>query len=142
MDTNVLYQALRSKNGASHYILNLIRNRKLRLALSIPVFTEYKDVLSRKSTLKDLSLTQEDIDKVLIFITYIAVPYNISFIFRPNLRDEEDNKFVELAVVSNAQFLITNNIKDFFHNKELSFPDFNVTTPAEFLNKWRQDNEE
>lgn len=142
MDTNVLYQALRSKNGASHYILNLIRNRKLRLALSIPVFTEYKDVLSRKSTLKDLSLTQEDIDKVLIFITYIAVPYNISFLFRPNLRDEEDNKFVELAVVSNAQFLITNNIKDFYYNKELNFPDFNVTTPAEFLSKWRQDNEE
>ena len=141
MDTNVLYQALRSNAGASYFILGLIRKRKIRLALSIPVFAEYQDVLSRDSTLQDLNLSQTDIDKVLVFISYIAVPYNISFVFRPNLRDEDDNKFVELTIVSNAQFLITNNIKDFHYDKNLSFPDLNVVTPAEYVNIWRQEYE-
>jgi len=142
MDTNVLYQALRSNSGASYFILGLIRNRKVRLALSIPVFNEYHDVLSRKSTLKDIQLKHADVEKVLVFISHIAVPYNISFLFRPNLRDEEDNKFVELGLVSNAQALITNNTKDFHQSKDLNFDDLNIVTPAEFITKWRKENEE
>ncbi|MDH5721631.1 MAG: putative toxin-antitoxin system toxin component, PIN family [Spirochaetia bacterium] len=141
MDTNVLYQALRSNKGASHFILQLIRNRKIRLALSIPVFTEYNDVLYRNASLDDLNFDKSDIEKILIFISYISIPYNISFIFKPNLKDENDNKFIELAVVSNASFLITNNIKDFYYDKNLKFPEINIVTPAEFVRKWRNQYE-
>ena len=93
IDTNVLYQALRNKNGASHFILNLIRNRKIRMALSVPVFTEYQDVLSRKKSLKEFGLNLEDIQAVIEFIAYIGIPYSNFFTFRPNLRDENDNIF-------------------------------------------------
>ncbi|MES0491462.1 MAG: putative toxin-antitoxin system toxin component, PIN family [Leptospirales bacterium] len=141
MGTNILYQALRSNSGASFFILKLIRSRKIRLALSIPVFTEYQDVLSRKTSLKGFAFKIEDVNKILIFISYISVPYNISFISRPNLRDEEDNKFVELALVANARYLISSNIKDFHHDKNLSFPDLQIITPGDFVKKWREENE-
>ena len=64
MDTNVLYQALRNIAGASNYILQLIRAYRLDLALSIPVFLEYSDVLLRPNTLRDLKRTRAEIESV------------------------------------------------------------------------------
>ena len=39
-DTNVIYQALRDDEGASYYILQLIRQQQIELALSVPVYLE------------------------------------------------------------------------------------------------------
>ncbi len=141
MDTNVLYQALRSSLGASHFILNLIRNIDISLAISIPVFNEYKKVLTRSSSLKDLKLDKSDIDKVLRFITYIGKPYSTYFLFRPNLQDEYDNIFVELAIASNCNYLITSNIRDFNIKADLKFDDLTVITPTDFVKLWRKNNE-
>jgi predicted nucleic acid-binding protein len=58
------------------------------------------------------------------------------------LRDEKDNLFVELALVSNAKYVITNNIKDFTKDVQLKFTDFEVVTPADFVKIWRKENEE
>lgn len=54
------------------------------------------------------------------------------FRWRPNLRDEGDNHLVELAVASNAKYLITNNIKD-FRFTELRFPALEVIKPEQIL---------
>ena len=56
LDTNILYQALMSKTGASYFILQQVRNRKIQIALSVPVFFEYQDVLTRDKSLKDFEL--------------------------------------------------------------------------------------
>jgi len=141
LDTNVLYQALRSSSGASHYILSLIRNNKASLALSIPVFNEYQKVLTRTTSLKDLNLTRSDIDKILRFIAYIGKPYTNYFLFRPNLIDEYDDIFVELSIVSNCNYLITSNIKDFTVKSELKFDDLNIITPSDFVKLWRKNYE-
>lgn len=70
LDTNILYQALMSNAGASYFILQLVRNRKIQIALSVPVFSEYQDVLTRKNSLDDFELEIVDIDKILRFIAY------------------------------------------------------------------------
>ena len=141
LDTNVLYQALRNKNGASHYILNLIQDRKVRLAISVPVFTEYRDVLLRKKSLEDLGLNKKDIQAVLEFIAYIGIPFTIFYSFRPNLKDEADNLFVELAITSNSKYLITSNTKDYLKGNDLSFEDLSVITPSDFVRTWRNEYE-
>lgn len=138
LDTNVLYQALRGNNGASFYILSLIRDNKISLALSIPVFNEYEKVLSRPASLKDLNLSLSDIEKVLKYIAYIGRPYTTYFLFRPNLMDESDNIFIELSLVSNCDFLITSNVKDFTTKSELKFDDLTIITPSEFVKLWRK----
>lgn len=140
LDTNVIYQALRSYDGASNYILQLVRNNKINIALSISAFSEYEDVLNRKKTLLDLGLTKTDIEKFLRFIAYKGKPFNIYFKFRPNLPDEKDNLFIELAVTSNSHFLITNNVND-FKQGELKFDDLNIMTPSQFVKYWRKNYE-
>jgi len=137
LDTNILYQALMSKTGASYFILQQIRNRKIQIALSVPVFFEYQDVLTRDKSLKDFELELNDVEKFLRFIAYIGKTFEIYFLLRPNLKDEKDNKIVELAVTSQSDYLITSNTRD-FKNAELKFDQLKIITPGEFVKMWRE----
>jgi putative PIN family toxin of toxin-antitoxin system len=138
LDTNVILQGLRNKNGASGFILEQIRVFKLELVISIPVFNEYQDVLSRKKSLELLGVTKKDIDSVLDFLALVATRININFLMRPNLRDESDNMFVDLAFASRANYLVTSNLKDFKRNKELNFDSFGIRLPSDFVKIWRK----
>jgi len=138
VDTSVLYQAMYSASGASHAILQLIRNGDLTLSLSIPVFEEYCDVLLREKSLKQFALEKEEIQKVLDFIALVSVKTDIRFLLRPNLRDENDNIFMELAFASESKFIITENIRDFTYNSQLKLDDIQIVTPAEFMKKRRK----
>ncbi len=49
-----------------------------------------------------------------------------------NLRDQDDNFLIELALAGNAQVIVTNNVKD-FRQAELSFDQLHIVTPTELL---------
>ena len=136
LDTNIIYQALKSASGASFFIFQQVRERKIQIALSVSLFEEYEDVLKREKSLKDFGLDIEDIDKFLRFIAYVGKPYTIYYLFRPNLKDENDNMVVELAVTSQSDYIVTSNIKD-FKNAELKFDHLKIVTPIEFAKIWR-----
>ena len=136
LDTNIIYQALKSASGASFFILQQVRERKIQIALSVSLFEEYEDVLKREKSLKDFGLDIEDIDKFLRFIAYVGKPYTIYYLFRPNLKDEKDNMVVELAVTSQSDYIVTSNIKD-FKNAELKFDHLKIVTSIEFAKIWR-----
>ena len=57
---------------------------------------------------------------------------HIYFTWRPNLRDENDNHILELAVAGNADAIITHNIKD-FAKSELNFQEVEIIRPLKFL---------
>jgi len=139
LDTSVLFQALYSSTGASHAIFKLIRSGDLKIALSVPVFEEYCDVLLRKTSLKQFGLSEEDIKKVLDFIALVGVKTDIRYLLRPNLRDENDNMFMELAFASDCQYIITRNVKDFVYEPELRLEGIEIVTPSEFLHTWRKE---
>ncbi len=46
--------------------------------------------------------------------------------------------FVDLAFASNSEFIITNNVRDFWHRAELIFDGFDIVTPSEFVGQWRK----
>ncbi|WP_411824629.1 putative toxin-antitoxin system toxin component, PIN family [Leptospira sp. 'Mane'] len=138
VDTNVIYQALRDNRGASFYILSLIEIGKIELALSTPAFMEYSDVLLREKSLKDLQFKKNEINLFLDFISHIATPFSISYLMRPNLEDENDNMFVELAFASASRYLITSNVKDFNFGNNLRFDSFKIITPTDFVKMWRK----
>jgi predicted nucleic acid-binding protein len=77
-------------------ILKLLKDGRVKLALSVPVFIEYCDVLKRHSTLEKTGLNATQINAVLDFIAFAGLEHRISFLYRPNLEDESDNKFIEL----------------------------------------------
>lgn len=140
IDTNVLFQALSNNTGSSFHILQLIRSGRLQIAISQPVFTEYEDVLTRPKSMAYFELSRNDIKKFLRYIAFIAEKVDPRFLFRPNLQDEADNMFIELALASQSKFIITNNIKDFISG-DLIFDDFKLITPSEFLFFWRGFND-
>ena len=118
LDTNVIVQALSSHRGASFKIVDLIMTAQLNLSLSVPVFKEYEDVLSRLELQQKLGFTEQEINILLLALLRIGKRQSIYFLWRPNLSDEKDNLFVELAIASQSEYLITSNLKD-FKNAEL-----------------------
>ena len=141
LDTNILFQALYSQNGASFEILNKILAAEISIALSVPIFLEYESVLKRKANLDKFELSSKDIDDVLAALAYIGRKFGIFFSFTPNLRDETDNKFIDLAIRSSADYIITSNSRDFLVQPDLKFSKSLIHTPAEFLKIWRKKNE-
>lgn len=137
LDTNILYQALRSNSGASYYIFQQVRKRKIRISLSVPVFNEYQDILTREKSLIDFGLELTDVEKFLRFVAFVGKPFDVYYLLRPNLLDESDNKILELAVASQSDFLITSNIRD-FRNSELKIDQQKIITPANFAKRWRE----
>ena len=108
------------------------------MAISVPVYQEYQDVLGRKKSRSQLGLKESDIEVILQFIAVVGQPTNIAFVWRPNLKDEADNMFVELAIASSSQYLVTNNIRDFTRGADLKNDDLRIVTPGAFLQDWRR----
>lgn len=138
IDTNVLFSALYNPKGASAFIFDLFVDGRIQLAISVPVFMEYQDVLQRDNILEKIGLDLQEMEIILRFIADQALSYDIAYLWRPNLRDEADNMFVECAVRSQSQFLITSNLKDFMQNNQLKFDDLEVVTPRQFVLLWRE----
>ena len=111
MDTNVFVSALRSRQGASYRLLSLIDSGKFEINISIPLVVEYEDVAKR--LLDDLALTSTDIDDILDYICKVGNHREVYYLWRPFLKDAKDDMVLELAMVSNADFIVTYNESDF-----------------------------
>ncbi|QTA80818.1 Putative toxin-antitoxin system, toxin component, PIN family [Desulfonema limicola] len=139
-DTNVIFSALYSIKGASHYILRLILEEKIKLAISPQVYFEYYDVLTRKENLEKLGMSACEIEDILDLLALLAQKHSIYFLLRPNLTDENDNMICECAFASSSKYLITSNIRD-FKGGELKGFGFRLITPRDFCIMWRAENE-
>lgn len=140
IDTNVLLAGLISQSGASHQILQLVIKEKITLALSTQVLLEYDDVLKRKEIIKLTNLSHEQIEDVIDLLGLLAQKNNIYYRLRPNLRDENDNLFIECAFASNSEYLLTSNIRD-INSGELKGFRFKAITPKDFYQMWRKEYE-
>jgi putative PIN family toxin of toxin-antitoxin system len=65
LDTNVVLQAVASRQGASAAILDAVFARQLEMALSVPVFKEYESVLLRPQLQADLRFTVQEAQLLL-----------------------------------------------------------------------------
>ena len=132
LDTNVLVAALRSSQGASHALVRRALQGELPLVVHQKLVYEYRDVLSRPTTLADTGLAWADAELVLAHLVARAQEVHVRYLWRPNLRDEGDNHLIELAVAGNAQAVVTHNVRDLTRG-ELAWPRLRVVTPAQFL---------
>ena len=73
LDTNIIFQGIYSSKGASYQILKLIRHGKVQLALSVPVFMEYCEVLQRETTIEKTGLSKTNINAVLDLLAYVGL---------------------------------------------------------------------
>ena len=111
LDTNIIYAALRSKRGASYRLLSLLDSDKFEMNLSVPLVIEYEDVLKRK--IDSLTFTERKIDQFLDYLCIAGNWHEVYFLWRPILKDPEDDMILELAVRAGCQYIVTYNKQDF-----------------------------
>ena len=130
IDTNVIVSALKSKNGFSFKLLSVIDDERFKVFISVPVILEYEDAINRDKT--KIKLNKSDIDAILDYICLISEERKIFYLWRPFLSDPKDDMFLELAVESESDFIITFNKKDFKGSEKFGIK---TLTPKEFLKR-------
>jgi putative PIN family toxin of toxin-antitoxin system len=111
LDTNIIYSALRSRNGASFRLLSMLPSKKFNINISVPLILEYEDVLKRKDS--GLIFTTNELDIILDNICALANRHDVFYLWRPLLRDPGDDLILELAVKSQSSYIVTYNKQDF-----------------------------
>lgn len=111
LDTNVVLAALLSRRGASHWIVRRVLERKVAIAVSVPLFLEYEDVLSRPDHLRRIGWTPRELSTFLDTLAAVAEPTAIWFLWRPGAVDPDDEMVVECAASSRADALVTFNVR-------------------------------
>ena len=131
IDTSVWISALITKNSDARKVLRLVFEKKLLPQMSEALFYEYEDVMKRTKIQNLTPLNKKE--QITLLNAYMSTcRWNeIYYMWRPNLKDEDDNFVLELAVASGAEAIITYNIKD-FSNAELCFS-HTITTPEKFI---------
>jgi len=71
LDTNILVAALRSDMGASYVIVSQLPSERFQMALTVPFYLQYQDVLTRPENMTGAS-TRDDILNFLRYLCSIA----------------------------------------------------------------------
>jgi len=129
LDTNIVVSALISNSIPTKILYELVLNQKVKICLTEEIFTEYIEVLNREKFTKYTNFkSKADIvlNKLREISTYYETNRKIEI-----LSDTSDNKFLELAAVSSADYLITGNTFDF---QITEFEYTRILTPREYWN--------
>lgn len=112
LDTSVLVAAAKSRSGASFALVRSIPNPKFEVALSVALYAEWQAVLTRPEHLPP----GQGPDQALAFLRFLAGQCHLQDIFylwRPCLKDADDDMVLELAVAARCSHILTHNLKDF-----------------------------
>jgi putative PIN family toxin of toxin-antitoxin system len=120
MDTDAVVAAMRSPAGASAAIIRAVRQRQATLLLSVPLAMEYEAVCRRSEHREESGLSVKQVEIFLDAIIAMGEPVRTHFLWRPQLRDPNDEMVLEAAVNGRADALVTFNVRDY------------GTTPAQF----------
>ncbi|OBQ74750.1 putative toxin-antitoxin system toxin component, PIN family [Mesorhizobium erdmanii] len=131
LDTNVLTAGLRSRNGASFAILQLVADQQICPLVTTALFLEYETVLTRPEQMAAHGLSTADLDRLLAGFATLGAPVELHFLWRPQLSDPKDEMVLEAAINGRADALVTHNRRDF--SAVAGRFDVRVVSPAEFL---------
>lgn len=107
-DCMVLIQALLRESSPAGMCLQIVSDRTIELATSTETMSELEDVLSRtRFRSKFKTLTDERIQAYIDEIRRISTHISVVGDFYKLLRDPKDSPYINLAVTSKAQFLVT-----------------------------------
>ena len=131
IDTSTIIAAVRSPTGASAEIVRRVLLGQVAMVCSVPLFLEYEAVLLRPEHLKVAGAVTTDIANLLDALAGKLIPVEIQFLWRPQLRDANDDMVLEAAVNGQVASIITFNVRDFLPQAN-SFG-VAVKTPGDFL---------
>jgi uncharacterized protein len=127
VDTNVVISALLKPESNPALIMSLILRGDCRLCVTEKIFSEYEEVSGRG---KFKRLGQASVREFLSTLRSKALWVVPKVTIDDMAKDPEDNVFLECALDSKADFLITGNVN---HFPEEKFHRTSIVTPAEFV---------
>jgi putative PIN family toxin of toxin-antitoxin system len=125
LDTNVLVSGILSPNGPPAAVLRALLTERVTLCFDERIVSEYRDVLTRTKFSFDRDLVEE-----LIGFLEAAGSPSLAAPLSVTLPDPWDQMFIEVAISSNADFLVTGNFK---HFPETARAGVRVVSPRAFL---------
>ena len=125
IDTNCLIASI-PPEGDHHWLYEAFEAEQFEWLISNEILTEYIEVLTKRYSEQT----------ALIVYSIISVAPNVTFtepFFKWHLveTDADDNKFADLSVAGNVDYLITND-KHFNPLKKIEFPKLNIVSLDEF----------
>jgi putative PIN family toxin of toxin-antitoxin system len=135
LDTDVIVTALRSRGGGSNAVLRDAAHGRITPLVTPALFLEYEAVLKRPEQRLVHGLGLADIDRFLAALAAACEAVEVSFHWRPQLSDANDEMVLEAAVNGRADALVTHNVRDFA--KGAAKFGLRVLRPGEFLKEIR-----
>ena len=126
LDTNCLLQALPTKSPY-HKIWTDIFDGKISLCVNTDILEEYEEMIAQKSTPE---IAQNVVEAIANLSTTTFQNTYVHFELLP--ADSDDNKFVDCAVASDAEYIVTND-KHFNPLKEIPWPKVEIIKITEFI---------
>ncbi len=108
IDTNILVSAALKPDGLQRTMLVLAITKPARLFISKPVLGEYREVLARAEFKIRKGLQQQLLQLIKSRAQLVTCSRSVSAATDPN-----DNKFLECAEATRADYLITGNLRHF-----------------------------
>ena len=105
--------AMRSPAGASAAVLRSFRQGEATLLLSVPLALEYEAVCHSADHRLAAGLAERQVDIFVTAVIALAEPVETHLLWRPQLRDPNDETVLEAAVNGRADALVTVNQRDF-----------------------------
>jgi len=132
LDTNVLVAATKSRRGAAYALVSQLPSPAFTIALTIPLYLEYQDALTRPEIMGDQYTVNEAI-QFTRYLSSIAHKQAVYFLWRPWLRDPKDDMALEAALASQSYYIVTYNLKDFKNKGIEENLGIEILTPQQFL---------
>jgi uncharacterized protein len=130
VDTNIIISSLIKPFSDSSKILNLIISGKLKLAYDLRILNEYEEVLKREK----FNFNIKQIESIIIQIKEGGMHVD-SLPLNENLPDKDDLPFLEVAVSSSVDFIVTGYKK---HFSKIQYKNIKVLSPSEFLEEYNK----
>jgi putative PIN family toxin of toxin-antitoxin system len=125
IDTNILIAALLNRTGAPAKIMERFRNAEFELATSESIVREYREVILEFEN----DIPDDESIPLLELIEVRSAKYEVTVTLSV-CRDTGDNKFLECAISSGADFLATKNLR---HYPIKEYQGVKIVTVGQFL---------
>lgn len=130
LDTNVIVSGLLKDTGYPSRIVDLVVGNQLQLAYDDRILGEYEEVLSRT----EFHISPSKANAVITYIELAGRYFEIGKAFpSEGFADQKDMPFVEVFIASQAQALVTGNLR---HFSPLIVKGLSVMTSAQFIEKY------
>ena len=130
IDTNILIASI-GRKSPFRWIFDAIIRGAVSLCVSTEIILEYREILERKN---GIEVAENVIN--LIIASPFTIKTDIYYDFGLISQDEDDNKFVNCAVSSDALCIVSND-RHFQILKSVDFPSVSILTVQEFEQSYK-----